>query len=75
MSTPNTRRRSTGPSAAYRIITLVCGLIIALLGIYLVIAVFNTNGFKSHWRIVLVTQFVQSMFDALQSEQINMQEP
>lgn len=71
--TTSTRRAPTGASASYRIVTLVCGLLIALLGVYMVVAVMRTNGFRSHWRIVLATQFVQSMFDVLQAEQRDFQ--
>lgn len=61
-------RPPAGLSAAYRVVTAVCGLLLLITGVYLVASVCLSNGFRSQWRVVLVTQLAQAMFDALQRE-------
>lgn len=68
-----TPRRSNSTSAAYRIASLVCAALLVCTGVYLAIAVIRSNGFRSHWRIVLVTQFAEALFGVLQSEQTHWQ--
>lgn len=66
-------RREAGPTAAYRLISLVCAIILIATGVYLAVAIVSATGFRSHWRVVIISQFAQTVFDVLQSEQVNWQ--
>lgn len=67
-SAKHTPTTSAALPAVYRLISICCALLLIFTGVYLVAAVVTANGFRSHFRVVIITQLAESIFRVLQSE-------